>query len=103
MLSGKYETHGSVVGTPMDVTLNLNVNGTELTGDFTVLDEDGNTDTSELMAGKVDGDTFSFQVYIGSPVGKIRVKADGSVTGDTIDFKIKAPIGRAKFSGKYIG
>lgn len=56
-------------------------------------------DSSELINGVVNGENFEFEVEMKTPMGKIKPKFTGNVSGDTISGKMKVVFGSFDFEG----
>jgi len=97
MVEGKYVANGIIMGTEMESHIDYHVDGNSLTGTMSVQDN-----VIEVLNGTVDGDNFKHMCQVPSPIGEMRVKIEGSVNGDEINFIIKNPMGKSAFKGKRI-
>ena len=77
-----------------DCTLTLKTNGSELTGHASAMGVE-----SEVKNGKVDGDSFSFQVEGDGPLGHVTLDIQGVVEGDAISGTAKIGRMTARFEG----
>jgi len=97
MVEGKYVANGFVMGTEMESHIDYHVEGNVLTGTMSVLDN-----VIEVLEGTVEGDNFKHLCQVPTPVGEMRVKIEGTVSGDEITFTIKNPMGKSVFKGNRI-
>ncbi len=79
-----YEMQGRG-GRSMNGALNLKADGNTLTG--TVSGRGGDTEISD---GKIDGDTLTFNVVREFNGNKVTMKYTGTVSGDSINFKVES-------------
>lgn len=93
-VAGKYSATGVVMGSDMDCNANFIVEGNVLTGTILTM---GNL--VEILDGEVDGDTFKCACKVPTPMGQMRIKLNGTVTGDEIEFTLKNPMGKSVFTG----
>lgn len=96
-LAGKYYATGVVMGSEMDCEATFIVNGNVLTGTMLTM---GNL--VEILDGEVDGDNFKCACKVPTPMGQMRIKLNGTVTGDVIEFTLKNPMGKSAFTGKRV-
>lgn len=96
-LEGKYMASGSVMGSDMDCEATLHVEGNVLTGTMLTM---GNL--VEILDGVADGDSFKCACKVPTPMGEMKIKLEGSVSGDDIEFTLRNPMGKSKFVGKRI-
>ena|ERR1700684_100135 len=82
-------------GNTQTMTINLKADGNNLTG--TVSGRNGDTD---IAAGKVDGDTVSFDVVREFNGNKMTQHYTGKLDGDTIHFTIKMEGGQGGGAGR---
>ncbi|HKE25814.1 MAG TPA: hypothetical protein VKB88_25825 [Bryobacteraceae bacterium] len=87
--SGKWvaETPGRNGGPPRQVTFNLKVDGSKLTGTVSQPGRNGNMD-SDISDGKVDGDNISFKVKRTMGDQEMVTEYTGTVSGDTLNLKM---------------
>ncbi len=98
MITGKYEVGAKFAGQEMTGICELKEEGDVLTGQIESM---GNI--IEVEEGTIDGDSFKFKCMFQTPMGLVKAKASGSVSGDDIEMNLKALIGKVKFTGKRIG
>lgn len=96
-LAGRYLAKGEVMGTDMDCDCNFTVEGNVLTGTMVTM---GNK--VDILDGEADGDHFKCKCKVPSPMGKMKIKIEGDVNGDDIEFILRNPMGKAKFVGKRV-
>ncbi len=97
MITGKYDVAAKFAGQSMTGICDLVADGDVLTGQIESM---GNI--IEVEEGKVEGDSFKFKCMFQTPMGLVKAKATGSVSGDDIEMNLKALIGKVKFTGKRI-
>lgn len=68
-------------------------------GDALTGTSDSGGEVVELLDGRTEGNTFQFKVKQMTPIGRLGIKFNGSVEGDTISGKAKTPFGPAPFEG----
>jgi len=85
---------GTISGPKGDfkITFNLKADGTKLTG--TAETPNGKQPISD---GKIDGDKISFKTHVGDN----DIDHDGTVSGDTIQLKVKGPWGESDMTLKH--
>ncbi len=95
-VDGTYDVEvNSPIG-KMKGKLTLVSSGTELSGKL-----DAQMGKNEFSGGTVNGQSVAFETSIGSPLGKIRLVVDATVTGDTISGEVKTGnFGSFPMSGK---
>ena len=96
-VTGSYEL---AIKSPMgdqECVAHLNEEGELLTG---TMEMAGNS--IEITNGKVDGDSFTFQVMAPTPMGDLKGTATGKVEGDDISGELKLPLGKMTVTGKRI-
>lgn len=98
MITGKYEVAAKFAGQEMTGVCELTAEGDVLKGQIESM---GNI--IEVEDGTIEGDAFKFKCMFQTPMGLVKAKASGSVTGDDIELNLKALIGKVKFTGKRIG
>ena len=91
-------TYNITVDTPMgkmESTLTLVINGDSLSGNAT----SAMMGTVEFSGGKVDGNSFSFEMEMNSPMGKMEMSNTGTVDGDNISGEVKSSMGNSAYTG----
>lgn len=94
-VAGNYWASGSIMGNSAESELTFAVDGNVLTGTIFIMNNE-----AEILDGEVDGDNFTAAFDVSSPMGSMRIKMAGTVTGDDIEFMLRTPMGKAKFNGK---
>jgi hypothetical protein len=92
-VSGKwaFEQAGRQGGTPTKVTLTLKVEGGKLTGNTSQPGRDGAAMESPISEGTVTGDTIAFKVSRETPNGAMVTSYTGTLAGDELKLKITRP------------
>jgi hypothetical protein len=86
-----YEQPGRGGGTPTQVTLNLKVDGTTLTGSMVRPGRGGDPMESQITEGKVDGDNIFFKVSMQMGGNAMTTEYVGTVAGHEMKLKITRP------------
>src|SRR5437764_11891819 len=90
-VDGRWEGTISGPNGDFNITFNFKADGTKLTG--TVETPNGEQPISE---GKIDGDKISFKTHFGDN----DIDHDGTVSGDSIQLKVKGPWGESDMTLK---
>ena len=93
-ISGTYQIGADSPMGRLDGVLTLRSTGGGLSGTLTVM---GNT--IALENGTSDGDTFAFVVDAQTPMGPMKITANGIVNGDRISGDIATALGQMPFEG----
>ena len=91
-------TYNITSNTPMgkiESTLTLVTDGESLSGSTTST----MMGTVEFSDGKVDGNSFSFEMEMNSPMGKMEMTNTGTVDGDNISGEVKTSMGNFAYTG----
>ena len=96
-VEGTYRVTVVAMGKQTEGTVNVHEQGTTLTGTVFFLGQD-----IPLEDGKVNGNTFSGTARADTPLGNMKGKVKGSVTGDKVEGSITAGLMKATFSGTRI-
>lgn len=91
-------TYSVVLKTPMGAKkgdLVLKTEGNMLTGSMIVMGKE-----NPIVAGTVNGDSFTFTGELKTAVGKVPFECSGSVTGDEITGTAKTKKGNLAMTGK---
>lgn len=96
-LEGKYMAQGTVMGSDMDCEATLHVEGNVLTGTMLTMGC-----LVDILDGEADGDNFKCACKVPTPMGEMKIKLAGTVTGDDIQFTLRNPMGKSTFTGKRI-
>ncbi len=86
-----YEQAGRGGGNPIQVTLNLKANGSELTGTMSRPGRGGNAMESPIKDGKISGDNVSFKVEMQMMGNTMTSEYSGVVSGGEMKLKITRP------------
>lgn len=78
-------------GQTMTVTMNLKADGNAVTGTVS-----GRMGDAQISNGKVDGDSVTFDVVREFNGNSVTIHYTGTVTGDSIKFKVQGPRGPAR-------
>src|ERR1017187_1777445 len=89
--SGKWAFEQEGRGGPVQVTLNLKVDGAALTGTLTRPGRDGNTMEMPISEGKVDGNNISFSVKREFNGNSFVTTYKGTLDGDNMKIEITMP------------
>lgn len=93
-LDGSYRVTVELMGNEAEGTVTLRTNGTKLEGTVNAMGLEVN-----LLDGKAAGDAFSGAVEGQTPLGQMRFKVKGSVSGDSISGKLSSGLIKADFKG----
>lgn len=96
-LAGHYLATGEVMGSEMDCDATFIVEGNVLTGTILTM---GNK--VEILDGVAEGDHFKCACKVPTPMGKMKIKLEGDVKGDDLEFTLRNPMGKATFVGKRV-
>lgn len=96
-LEGKYMAHGTVMGSDMDCEATFHVEGNALTGTMLTMGC-----LVDILDGVADGDNFKCACKVPTPMGEMKIKLEGSVTADDIQFTLRNPMGKSVFTGKRV-
>ena len=91
-------TYNILVNTPMgkmESTIILVTDGDSLSGSIT----SAMMGTVEFSGGKVDSNSFSFEMEMNSPMGKMEMTNTGTVDGDNISGEVKSSMGNSAYTG----
>jgi hypothetical protein len=91
-------TYNVIANTPMgkmESTITLVTDGDSLSGSVA----SAMMGTVEFSGGKVDGNSFSFEMEMNSPMGKMQMTNTGSVDGDNISGEVKTSMGNSAYTG----
>jgi hypothetical protein len=91
-------TYDVITDTPMgkmESTLTLKTDGDSLSGSTS----SAMTGTNEFSGGKVDGNSFEFEMEMNSPMGKFEMTNIGTVDGDNISGEVKTSMGNSAYTG----
>ena len=91
-------TYNITADTPMgkmESTLTLVISEDSLSGSTT----SAMMGTVEFSGGKVDGNSFSFDMEMNSPMGKMEMTNTGTVDGDNISGEVKTSMGNFPYTG----
>lgn len=91
-------TYNIIANTPMgkmEITLTLKTDGDSVSGS-TSSAMMGNI---EFSGGKVDGNSFEFEMEMNSPMGKIEMTNIGTVDGDNVSGEVKTSMGNSTYTG----
>jgi hypothetical protein len=86
-----YQAPGRGGGDPVPVTITLKQDGATLTGSVPGFGRGGQAPPSQIVHGKVDGDSIYFETVRQTPNGESVSKYEGTVSGDTLKLKITRP------------
>ena len=93
-VDGSYQVSVEMMGNKGAGVVTLETSGTRLKGSVV-----GMGLQAELQDGTVSGDSFSGSIEGPTPLGTMRFKVTGTVTGDRIEGKLSAGLIKAPFSG----
>ena len=93
-VDGTYRISGEAMGTVLEGTLELTSTGSKLTGTARV-----GRQVIELKNGKANGDSFTADVTAPTPMGNVKLKMTGKVSGDKISGTLKTMMVNAKYEG----
>jgi hypothetical protein len=96
-VDGTYKISGEAMGTRLEGTLELATEGSKLTGTSRI-----GSQVVQLKNGKADGDSFTADVTAPTPMGKVKLKMTGKVSGDKISGTLKTMMVNAKYEGTRI-
>jgi len=94
-VDGKYAI---TLNTPMGKqsgNLTLKADGASLSGNFS----NALLGQADFDGGKVTGDSFEFSVSVNSPMGKLNIGFNGTVSGDKLSAKATTPMGPLDVEG----
>ena len=78
-------------GDMMSITITLKQDGATLTGSVPGFGRGGQAPPSQIVHGKVDGDSIYFETVRQTPNGESVTKYEGTVSGDALKLKITRP------------
>ena len=96
-VDGSYHISGEAMGTKLDGTIAMQTKGDVLTGTATI-----GSVKIPIENGKAKGDSFTCTINAPTPMGNMRFKVQGTVSGDQISGTLKALLVNAKFQGSRI-
>ena len=94
-VDGTYRIAGEGMGVQLDGTLDLQTNGSTLTGTAHLLGLD-----IPVQNGKVSGNTLTATIEAPTPMGNMKFKVNATVDGEKISGTLKALMVSADFYGK---
>jgi hypothetical protein len=86
-----YEQPGRGGGNPTQVTLNLKVDGTTLSGSVVRPGRGGDPMETQISEGKVDGDNISFKITMQMGGNSMTSEYSGIVAGHEMKLKVTRP------------
>lgn len=96
-VTGSYRVSAEMMGNKAEGTMTLRARGSQLEGTVRGLGMD-----ADLQDGAVSGDTFTGIVEGPTPLGQMRFKVKGTVSGDKVEGTLKAGLMTVKFAGTRI-
>lgn len=93
-INGTYKTGANSPMGRIEGLMVLEAEGDALRGSMTAM---GNA--VEFQDGKVDGDTFEFEVNLRTPMGDMKITVKGSADGDKITGNFVTGFGQMPFDG----
>ena len=99
-VDGTYRISGEAMGTVLEGTLELTSTGSKLTGTARVGRQviELQQPMSALLT-RANGDSFTADVTAPTPMGNVKLKMTGKVSGDKISGTLKTMMVNAKYEG----
>ncbi len=94
-------TYNIMADTPLGrkkITLTMKIDGNSLCGSASM----AMMGKADFSGGRVEGNSFEFEVEMSSPFGRISMSNSGNVEGDIISGEVKTSMGNMKYSGNRV-
>ena len=97
-IDGMYKIIAETPVGNVESSMTIKTDGDEVCGTFTA----GKMGSIDFAGGKVEGNSFSFEMTVRKFFKKIKVCGSGKVDGSRISGEVKTSIGNSVFSGEKI-
>ncbi len=97
-IDGTYKVTAETPIGDIESTITLNTDGDEISGRFHA----GMIGTIDFSGGRIEGNSFSFEMTIRKFFKKISVSGTGTVDGNMISGEVKTSMGNSVFSGEKV-